>query len=267
MGENSKIEWTDHTMNFWVGCTKVSPACDYCYAESWAKRAGNPELWTGERRRTTRENWLQPYKWNDRARPGARPAWDNHRPRIFTNSLADFFDNQVPAEWRADAWHVIDKTRHLDWLILTKWPQNIAKMLPFKWGDGWSHVWLGTTCENQEVADRNIPILLSVPAAVRFVSLEPLLGPIHLWWFNGPGARIDWVICGGESGHHARPMRIEWVRNLRDQCAAAGVPFHFKQWGEHRPDDPAANRTAMVRVGKRAAGRLLDGIEHNGLPS
>jgi protein gp37 len=247
MGENSKIEWCDHTMNFWVGCTKVSAACDFCYAESWAKRSGHPELWAGERRRTSPALWRQPHKWNlDRLGIG------NPRARVFTNSLADFFDNQVPAEWRADAWQVIDKTRNLDWLILTKRPQNIAKMLPFEWGDGWPHVWLGTTCENQEIADRNIPILLNVPAAVRFTSLEPLLGPIHLWWLNGPGPHIAWLIVGGESGPQARPMHPQWARDLRDQCAAAGVAFHFKQWGGRN---------------KKAAGRLLDGIEHNGVPA
>jgi protein gp37 len=309
MGENSKIEWCDHTMNFWVGCTKVSAACDFCYAESWAKRSGHPELWAGERRRTAPANWRQPYKWNAFALALTR------RARVFTNSLADFFDNQVPDDWRADAWRVIDETRHLDWLILTKRPQNIAKMLPVGWGDGWSHVWLGTTCENQEAADRNIPALLGTPAAVRFVSLEPLLGPINLtrmklgggWYdvlggwrdvkerFPGFDEQIDWVIVGGESGPNARPSHPDWFRSLRDQCAAADVPFHFKQWGGWKPvnqfqervitgagahgviaidgrfiedtdiaDPPASVFT--VRVGKKAAGRLLDGVEHNGMP-
>jgi protein gp37 len=277
MGENSKIEWCDHTMNFWVGCTKVSAACDFCYAESWAKRSGHPELWAGERRRTAPENWRQPHKWNlDRLSIG------NPRARVFTNSLADFFDNQVPYEWRRDAWRTIAETPNLDWLILTKRPQNIAKMLPEAgiggpWGDGWPHVWFGTTCENQEIADRNIPILRSVPAAVRFVSFEPLLGQIDLVQCKAvtidtpgmePAGCIDWAIVGGESGPHARPMHPRWARDIRDQCAAAGIYFHFKQWGEFFYSD-AIGVPAIVprRVGKKAAGRLLDGIEHNGMPS
>jgi protein gp37 len=313
MGENSKIEWCDHTMNFWVGCTKVSAACDFCYAETWAKRSGHPELWEGERRRTVPANWAKPHRWNlDRL------GTDQPRARVFTNSLADFFDNQVPVQWRREAWHMIDQTPNLHWLILTKRPQNIAKMLPEQdagytkpWGGGWANVWLGTTCENQEVADRNIPVLLAVPAAMRFVSLEPLLGPIDLVQCKAvtietpgmePAGRIDWTIVGGESGPHARPMHPDLVRSLRDQCAAAGVAFFFKQWGEwlggeanrdqaagpmhsyrrcdngsfdwprirasHSFDhkDPWSGNVCAKNIGKQAAGRLLDGIEHNAIP-
>jgi protein gp37 len=234
MAENSKIEWTDHTMNFWVGCTKVSAACDHCYAESWAKRSGHPELWQGERRRTTPANWRQPHKWNlDRLGIG------NPRARVFTNSLADFFDNQIPYEWRRDAWQVIARTPNLDWLILTKRPQNISKMLPEDgigepWGDGWSNVWLGTTVENQEEADRRIPHLLAVPARVHFISAEPLLGHLDLRSYlpmtSAPNERaIRWVIAGGESGGHARPMHPDWARSVRNQCAAADVAFFMKQ--------------------------------------
>ena len=124
MAENSKIEWTHHTMNFWLGCTALSPACDHCYAEVWAKRTGNAALWQGERRRTSAALWRQPAKWD------AACAAAGIRQRVFTNSLADFFDNQVPAEWRLDAWAVIAGARHLDWMVLTKRPENIAKMLP-----------------------------------------------------------------------------------------------------------------------------------------
>ena len=265
MAENSKIEWTDHTFNPWTGCQKVSPACDNCYAESWAKRSGLVKWGPGEdRRRTSASYWQQPLKWNRIAER------DGVRRKVFCASLADVFDNAVPTRWRDDLWHVIAMTPHLDWLLLTKRPQNIAKMLPDPrtgapaWGGGWPNVWLGTTVENQEEVNRRIPHLLAVPAARRFLSCEPLLGPIDfdavprtmgawppLWnVLSGycskhfPQRRgnvafrcgcpqqlpsIDWVICGGESGPPARPMHPDWARSLRDQCQAAGVPFFFKQ--------------------------------------
>jgi protein gp37 len=248
MAANSKIEWCHHTMNFWVGCTKVSAACDHCYAEGWAKRTGQAGLWAGERRRTSAANWKQPLKWNREAEATGQ------RARVFSNSLADFFDNQAQPEWRADAWKVIADTPWLDWLLLTKRPQNIRKMLPPDWGDGWPNVWLGTTAENQEEADRRIPHLLATPAAVRFVSAEPLLAPIDFtgttledaiasfkdWGFHYPPSdkpppRLDWIITGGESGAHARPMHPDWARSARDQCKAAGTAYFFKQWGEFLP--------------------------------
>jgi len=260
MGENSKIEWCDHTFNPFVGCTKISPACDHCYAEGWAKRTGGANLWQGERRRTTDANWRQPLKWNREAEASGV------RRKVFCASLADVFDNQVPVEWRTDLWRLIRETPHLDWLLLTKRPQNIAKMLPgplstHPWP--WPNVWLGTTVENQEEADRRIPHLLAVPAAVRFLSCEPLLGELNLEpYFDC----IDWVIAGGESGPNARPPMIRWARTLREQCWAYHVPFFFKQWGEFAPDDPAAEHTAMRRVGKKKAGALLDGREWRQFP-
>jgi protein gp37 len=265
MAQHSKIEWTDHTFNAWTGCTKVSAACDHCYAESWAKRSGIVQWGNHPRRRTSASYWMQPLKWNRIAER------DGVRRKVFCCSLADVFDNQADPAWRADLWDLIQHTEHLDWLLLTKRPQNIAKMLPDSCGWSnrdwpWPNVWLGTTVENQEEAERRIPLLLSVPAKVHFLSCEPLLGRVHLpaqdtYWYP-----IDWVIAGGESGPHARPPMIGWVRSLRDQCAAAGVPFHFKQWGEHAPDDPAADHTAMRRVGKKAAGAMLDGREWREFP-
>ena len=273
MAENSKIEWCDHTFNPWVGCTKVSPACDHCYAEGWAKRTGQAHLWEGDRRRTSSASWRQPTLWNRKAKA------TGVRARVFCASLADVFDNKVPERWRDDLWHLIGRTSHLDWLLLTKRPQNIRKMLPGsaigapEWGAGWPNVWLGTTVENQEEADRRIPHLLDVPAKVHFLSCEPLLGPIDLsstwhgesaldpecygqcgWCQSGKPplhncqrglgdwekgfSGIGYVIAGYESGPKARPGHPDWVRSLRDQCIDADVPFHFKQWGEFRPIAP-----------------------------
>lgn len=234
MGQNTKIAWCHSTMNFWVGCEKISPACDSCYAESWAKRAGRPELWQGTRQRTTAENWKQPFKWN----AAAKAAGERHR--VFVNSLSDFFDNQVDEKWRHDAWNVISHCPDLDWLLLTKRPQNIRKMLPIGWLHGWPHVWIGTTVENQEEANRRIPNLLAVPAVVHFLSMEPLLEPvrldrvrIHDGFVEVHGGRlpaIDWVIVGSESGsRRARVCELDWVRDIRDQCITSGTAFFWKQ--------------------------------------
>ena len=325
MAENTAIEWADHTFNPWTGCTKVSPACDHCYAESWAKRSGTVRWGAGEsRRRTTEANWRLPLKWNAQAQREGR------RFRVFCASLADVFDNEVPVQWRVDLFRLIASTPHLDWLLLTK---RIGNALPMmrevaqQCGGGeqpMPNVWLGATVVTQAEADRDVPKLLAVPARVRFLSIEPMLGPIELrtrGYFNycerpdrtgrADGTHVlrpplDWVICGGESGPHAWPMHPDWARSLRDQCAAAGVPFLFKQWGEwaehdgHRPtrvfsmdtdvgetlarrcdgfisvagefvrdmDDAPTDEPyrGMVRVGKKAAGRQLDGRTHDEFP-
>lgn len=307
MAENSKIEWTDHTFNPWTGCTKVSPGCDHCYAESWAKRSGTVRWGAGEpRRRTTGANWRLPLRWN------AQAEREGRRFRVFCSSLADVFDNAVPPEWRADLLNLIADTPHLDWLLLTKRIGNAHQMLDDYCGsdghtgerwDGWQNVWLGATVVNQEEADRDIPKLLQLPARVRFLSIEPMLGPITLSDFLPEMRRlseagrahnaIHWIICGGESGPGARPMHPDWARSLRDQCKAAGVPFLFKQWGEWVNPAHASNETDRVlperwlrpdgstpgadvdffggdevtyRYGKKAAGRLLDGVQHDGFP-
>ncbi len=305
MGANTRIEWADHTFNPWLGCTRLSPACDYCYAAAWAKRTGKPELWEGERRRTSPGNWMQLRKWNLAAEAAGV------RARVFCASLADVFDNQVPSRWRDDLWHWITYTPHLDWLLLTKRPQNIERFLPDTraglpaWGDGWPNVWFGTTAENAEEYRRRWPHVAAVPAVVRFLSAEPLLGPLGDLDLGRVGAP-DWIIAGGESGPYARPMHPDWPRDLRDQCEAAGVAFLFKQWGEWLPWEPDAgpyliaqngriedrhallpadidndrswddglwavgeglSHFAFQRVGKKTAGRLLDGREHNGLPT
>lgn len=227
MAENSKIEWTDHTQNFWVGCEKVSPACDYCYAEAWAKRAGRGELWLGTRERT--KDWSKPRKWNESA------AKARVRFKVFTNSLADFFDNQADPQWRAEAWKVINNTPHLDWLILTKRPQNIKKMLPDDWGVGYSNVWLGTTAESQTEYDRRRLHLLSVPARVHFFSVEPMLTPVIRDSVNEAGKSV-WYICGGEDYERdGRPFDLQWARDLRDSCKRDGVPFFMKQTHKGQP--------------------------------
>lgn len=239
MAETTGISWTDHTQNFWLGCTEVSPACARCYAKALVNGRMGGDF--DQRRRTVPANWRKPFTWDKAAeRAGIRR-------RVFSLSLGDFFDNQVPPEWRDDAWAVIRATPNLDWQLLTKRPSNIVKMLPPDWGDGYPNVWLGTTVENQAEADRRIPHLLAVPAAVRFLSCEPLLEPVNL---HDPVCRetgsssdccqcfglLDWVIIGGESGPGARPMRQEWARDLIGQCRSAGVPVWFKQTGNARED-------------------------------
>jgi len=256
MAANTKIEWCDHTFNPWVGCTKVSPACDHCYAEAWAKRTGHPELWApgskGTRRRTTPANWRQPLVWQ-RKRKAFGLGW---RPRVFCASLADVFDNQVPAAWRDDLWALIAETPSLDWLLLTKRPQNIRKMLPGSCVEQlvgcdlppwpWSNVWLGTTVENEWEAVRRLPYLLDAQARVRFLSMEPLLEPINLaraveaaggtfWPQPGRSPDLHWVIVGGETGGGARPMDPSWARAIQIQCQVAGIPFFLKQMTRKAP--------------------------------
>ncbi|WP_131753724.1 phage Gp37/Gp68 family protein [Burkholderia vietnamiensis] len=343
MSENTKIEWCDHTFNPWEGCQKVGPGCGHCYAEARnARFAGGTAVNWGPgapRRRTSPANWRKPISWN--ARPflqcracgwrGDQPGSANGlvvcpevrcasfnlviaRRRVFCASLADVFDNAVDPAWRADLFDLIEKTPNLDWLLLTKRIGNVLPMISETAARRFDldclheprlpdNVWLGATIVDQVEADRDIPKLLAVPARVRFLSMEPLLGPVdlrqaHIAPVKLP--RVDWVIVGGESGPGARPMHPDWARSLRDQCAAAGVAFHFKQHGEWAPGsgDFGAGRFetaaiahnghvvaggyrvedylrgaasgdgwAMVhRTGKRTAGRLLDGHTHDEFP-
>lgn len=233
MGENTKIEWCTHTFNPWVGCTKISHACDNCYAEGWAKRTGQTHLWAGERRRTAGAYWRAPLKWNKVAEGLST------RDRVFCASLADVFDNQVPNDWRTDLWALVARTPSLDWLLLTKRPQNIAKMLPgscveqlvgrdLPWP--WPHVWLGATVEDR-ASLRRVDHLRAVPARIRFLSIEPLLGDLGMINLSG----IHLVIVGGESGPYARPMDEAWANDLLRQCRAAGVKFFMKQMTKKVP--------------------------------
>ena len=229
MGENSRIEWTDHTFNPWVGCTNISPGCDHCYAESWAKRSGLVRWGSHPRRRTSAAYWKAPLTWNQRAVSALGIA--NQRSRVFCASLADVFDNQVPDFWRADLFALIRQCSALDWLILTKRPQNIARMLPEDWPYGYSNVWLGITAENQKHFDQRWRYLKEVAASIAFISYEPAIGPLRM---PSQGPYPDWVISGGESGGHARPMNPQWVRDLIHDCRRLGIaPFH-KQWGAYQ---------------------------------
>lgn len=292
MADNTKIEWCHATFNPWRGCTKVSAGCKHCYAETLSKRnPGTLGIWgkRGTRAIAVESYWKQPIKWNRDAQA------TGERRRVFCASLADVFegnDTMPEAAWdavyeaRVRLFNLIEATPALDWLLLTKRPENILDML----GD-WAvnmpaNLWIGTSVENQEEADTRIPHLLRVPAAVRFLSCEPLLGEVDLRLFDAwleencyeARGRLHWVIAGGESGGDARPMAPAWARSLRDQCVAAGVAFHFKQWGEYSPYYESVNPTTgrlfqaeypngtMKRAGKKAAGRLLDGRTWDELP-
>lgn len=276
MAKNSHIEWTNHTFNPWWGCHKVSPACDNCYAELWAKRVGQA-LWgtRAPRRFFGESHWREPLKWNQEAYAAGT------RARVFCASMADVFERRAALnQERARLWNLIDQTPNLDWLLLTKRPQHILSMTP--WGDNWPHnVWIGTSIENQKLAELRLPYLLEVPAAVRFLSCEPLLGPLDLrsWFDRRPYYSIDWVIAGGESGSRSRPMHPDWAIGLLRQCQLANVPFHFKQWGHWAPADRTKvigkktllsvgdeRPVRMIAVGKKLAGRILEGTTWESLP-
>ena len=223
MGENSKIEWTEHTFNPWVGCQKVSPGCDHCYAEAMMDHRFGRVKWgpKGERIRTSDANWCKPRQW--------AKAANGSRPRVFCASLADIFDNQVPVEWRTDLFNLIAATPELDWLLLTKRPENFARMFP---RGHWPNIWLGATCEDQENYDRRWPLLRAIDAKVRFISYEPALGPLSI----GDHDYVPhWIICGGESGTGARMMDPSWARAIRDECASEGIAFFLKQMTSKKP--------------------------------
>lgn len=359
----SSIEWTDYTFNPWIGCTKVAPGCANCYAErDFDKRRGHAK-WgpSGTRVLTSDANWRKPLAWNRKAEA------EGVRLKVFCASLADVFEDWFGAmldhkgdrlcgpppkrrpftmsDARDRLWRLIDATPHLDWLLLTKRPENIRRMWPATGTllgrpDGRyrsaeprnihphrKNVWLLTSVATQADAEANVPELLKCRglAPVLGLSCEPLLEAVNLRHacesdygfsdflgggycstprrgdgkFNREGGSLDWVIAGGESGPGARVAHPDWFRSLRDQCAAAGVPFHFKQWGEWAPQiesaspivvtgSPEKSRVIdqhgddgpwldwesggyrfawMHRVGKKAAGRLLDGVTHDGRPT
>lgn len=232
MAETSRIAWTHSTFNPWIGCQAISPGCEHCYAEAYAKRVGRD---FAKRTRTSAAYWREPLKWNKKAEASGQP-W-----RVFCGSLCDVFDNEVSDEWRDDLWNLIYATPSLTWLLLTKRVGNAGKMAP--WVDTQyssearrlpPNVWLGATIVNQEEADRDVPKLLKVPAVKRFVSYEPALGPVK--WTKYPG--IDWIIVGGEStqGARARHFRVEWARyTVRAARLIKAAPF-VKQMGSYVVD-------------------------------
>lgn len=217
--QDSKIGWTHHTWNPWWGCNKVSDACTFCYIGPIMRRSGH-EPFQGPMR-TSAATWRKPFSWN-RALIGT-----GDRQRVFTCSMSDFFHPGAD-DWRAEAWEVIHKCVHLDWLILTKRPELIGDRLPADWEDGYSNVWLGVTVETESYIHR-IDTLAGVPAALKFVSAEPLLGPIH---FGDRVHAIDWVITGCENAAKGkrRSLDMDWVRDIRDQLAAARKPHFLKQY-------------------------------------
>lgn len=238
MGENSKIEWTHHTFNPWWGCEKVSEGCANCYAESLSKRTGN-KIWgrAAPRKFFGDEYWNKPLKWNERAES------EGVRKRVFCASMADVFedrDDLVPQRRRL--FDLILSTPRLDWLLLTKRTENLARLLPVIMP---VNIWLGTSAENQEAWDRRVPILLRQPALIHFVSAEPLLGAIEL-----NGQFPDWIIVGGESGPRARKIEEDWVLSLMKQCASSRCSFFFKQWG-------GVNKK---RTGRELIGRTFDDL-------
>lgn len=281
--KNSSIEWTHHTFNPWWGCTKVSAGCDNCYAEKMSNRYNEANFWGHDapRRFLSNANWDQPIVWNNEA------VMFDERRRVFCASMGDVFETREDLiRPRQRLLTLIGATPHLDWLLLTKRPHSIKKLAPLDYRYP-SNVWLGTTVENQETADKRIKYLLEFrKPAVRFLSCEPLLGPVDIRRYLEPGpngVRIDWVICGGESEFGARPMHPEWAMSLQLQCQEAGVPFLFKQWGNwaviDQVDESLRTRkhaelidehgviVTMVNVGKKNAGRLLNGIEFNEFPN
>lgn len=266
----TKIEWATAVWNPVTGCTKVSEGCRNCYAEGIANRFWGERKFTDIRCHEDRLN--QPETWKK-------------GQRIFVNSMSDLFHPDVPYDFIVDVFAVMNANRQHTFIVLTKRPDRYYQLvrgalMPIP------NVWIGVSVENQKAADERIPILLQAQAAVRFVSCEPLLGNVNLkgfykngMWVDGQN-RIDWVIVGGESGTRARPMHPNWVRSIRDQCQEANVPFFFKQWGEWQLTDereemkqdgnerltsidvPGAigyNKAWFRRVGKKNAGRVLDG--------
>lgn len=226
MASTTEIAWTDSTFNPWWGCTAIAPGCDHCYAQSLDKRTGG-DHWGAHKtyKIMSDNNWKNPLRWERKA--DAFFKEHGRKRRVFCASMSDVADYKAPDGQRERLWETIKATPSLDWQVLTKRPSNMAKLLPADWGAGYANVWLGVTVENIQHGIPRIDVLREIPAVLRFLSIEPLLedlGEINL-------SGIHWVIVGGESGGKARPMKKEWVLNIRNQCLQQNVPFFFKQWG------------------------------------
>lgn len=306
MAGNTEVDWAKHSFNLWWGCVMASIACMLCYAEAMAKRFG--VIWGKGQRRKFNDDayWQAPFKWN------AQAAKANRRDRVFCSSMSDVFesestmhDDDVPLakDARERLWGVIEATPNLIWMLLTKRPENIMRMLPERWHAQLpDNVWVGTTTENQKTADTRIPELLKVPAVVRFISYEPARGPLDIRRYLATG--LHWVIAGGESGHvkSVHASHPQWYYDVRDQVLKAGQSFYFKQWGEWIPkielsegmgkgnypwgvldyqgefaaestpwngtqnDPDHAREVTVVRLGKKNTGYLLAGKEWRQVP-
>lgn len=323
MTQQTKIEWTDFTVNVAEGCQKVGPGCDNCYAEARDVRFTGGSHWgPGAPRRYVKAGIPKLRKINRESKKFETEH--GRKPRVFFSSLSDVFDNAWLPEWRTELFSEIELATGIHAQLLTKRVGNVFQMVPPAWvNGGWpSHVGLMITVVNQAEADRDIPKLLDLKAkhGISWVglSVEPMLGQIDLTCLSGgkgywecnaltgevtdmcrpcsPVEKVDWVICGGESGPNARPMHPDWARSLRDQCEAEGTAFFFKQWGEWVQADHTVcpdscmgtnkavwlgwdgkqakpshlgleNPIGVIRIGKKAAGRLLDGVEHNAVPA
>ncbi len=239
MGAKTGIAWTDSTYNYWIGCAEVGPGCDFCYARGVGKRLGVEWGHGVDRYLTSLTTRNAPYLWNKRA--DAFIAKHGHAQRVFCGSLMDWADKEVPGEWRAEMWKVIHNTPRLRWQLCTKRVTNIGKMLPVNWDPKYfRHVGFLITCVNQEEADRDIPRLLDLKLKHDFawvgVSYEPALGPInwrHSWMADAGG--LAWIICGGESGSHARDDNPGWYRSTELMCKHTNTAFFMKQMAHLRP--------------------------------
>ena len=266
----TKIQWVTYTFNPWWGCVQISPACDHCYAMVLARRLGerqfgHPVEWGpgGKRGYIANEKWREPLRWDRLA------AKQGRRERVFCGSMMDVFEGlreQRPHLQRL--FEVIGQTPHLDWLLLTKRPNNVRKLAPSPLPP---NVWVGTTVENGHWAEQRLPHLLAIDCRIRFLSVEPMLGPLDLRGVLGQGpGRVNWVIFGGESGVSARGPEgaIGWYRDLRDQCASAGVPIFHKQMGAFRQD---GDRLIKLKPREPRPGRgepaVLDGVALQQVPS
>lgn len=285
---NTKIEWTNKVWNPVTGCTKISEGCKHCYAERMAKRLRGRFGYPAE----------DPFKVTLQEQHLYNPVTWKKPTMVFVGSMTDIFHQNVTDHYLLKIFDImINLSRHT-FQVLTKRPERMVHFFQKHFNFGLpDNIWIGTSAENQQTADERIPILLQIHAAIRFISCEPLLGPIE---FSNVTNRSDalsqlgkkalngihWVIAGGESGHNARPMHPDWASSLRDQCQQAGVPFFFKQWGEWKPlhrhelkqyplsklithkfEREIDSDGAFVKVGKKKAGRLLDGKEYNAMPA
>lgn len=295
MGKETGIEWTDHTFNPWWGCQRVSPGCERCYAETWDRRVGGGHWGPIAPRRFFKDaHWNEPRRWDKTA------AANGVRARVFCASMADVFEDRPDlVAPRARLFQLIAETPRLDWLLLTKRPQNLVAMLPWRpdppgagdslsWGKPWPNVWVGTTVEDRRRATERIPVLAQVPAVVRFLSMEPLLEEVdltpYLWDWSvsadpPPTGAIDWIIAGCESGQDKRPAYAAWFRRLRDQAFKAGVAYFLKQampergpavypgTGAFRPELVSIGKGSKVKRDEVVTAPYLDGVQHLAFPT